>query len=132
MYRKIKRWIWLFLFIYVMYLCVHGVDMNSAIYNLIHIFSNVNNFLILVYAVFLVASCLFTSVLATITADFYSTIFIQENIMWQIFAFFFLYAILHVRKQDKYTHLTSELTWWDSLAFQPFSNRLIPFKVCAL
>lgn len=51
MYRKIKRWIWLFLFIYVMYLCVHGVDKNSAIYNLIHIFSNVNNFLILVYAV---------------------------------------------------------------------------------
>lgn len=51
MYRKIKRWIWLFLFIYVMYLCVHGVDKNSAIYNLIHIFSNVNNFLIFVYAV---------------------------------------------------------------------------------
>ena len=51
MYRKIKRWIWLFLFIYVLYLCVHGVDKNSAIYNLIHIFSNVNNFLILVYAV---------------------------------------------------------------------------------
>lgn len=132
MYRKIKRWIWLFLFIYVMYLCVHGVDKNSSIYNLIHIFSNVNNFLILVYAVFLVVSCLFASVLATITADFYSTIFIQENIMWQIFAFFSLYVILHVRKQDKYTHLTSELTWWDGLAFQPFSNRLISFKVCAL
>ena len=64
--------------------------------------------------------------------DFYSTIFIQENIMWQIFAFFFLHAILHVRKQDKYTHLTSELTWWDSLAFQPSTNRLIPFKVYAL
>lgn len=132
MYRKIKKWIWLFLFIYVLYLFVHGVDKNSAIYNLVHIFSNVNNFSILVYAVFLVASCLFASVLATIIANFYSTIFIQENIMWQIFANLSLYTILYVRKQGKYPLLTSELTWCDSLAFQPSFNRLIPFKVCAL
>lgn len=37
-----------------MYLSVHGVDKNSAIFNLIHIFSSENNFLLLLYAVFFI------------------------------------------------------------------------------
>ena len=52
MNKKIKYFIWLFFFIYIMYLSVHGVDKNSAIFNLIHIFSSENNFLLLLYAVF--------------------------------------------------------------------------------
>lgn len=50
MKKRIKYILFLALFFYVMYICVHGMDRNSAIYNLIHIFSNVNNFLFLVYA----------------------------------------------------------------------------------
>ena len=50
MNKKIKYFIWLF-FIYIMYLSVHGIDKNSAIFNLIHIFSSANNFLLLLYAV---------------------------------------------------------------------------------
>ena len=37
-----------------MYLSIHGVDKNSAIFNLIHIFSSENNFLLLLYAVFFI------------------------------------------------------------------------------
>lgn len=51
MNKRIKYFLWLFLFIYIIYLSVHGIDKNSAIYNLIHIFSSVNNFLLLSYAV---------------------------------------------------------------------------------
>ena len=54
MNKKIKYFIWLFFFIYIMYLSVHGVDKNSAIFNLIHIFSSENNFLLLLYAVFFI------------------------------------------------------------------------------
>lgn len=54
MNKKIKYFIWLFFFIYIMYLSIHGVDKNSAIFNLIHIFSSENNFLLLLYAVFFI------------------------------------------------------------------------------
>lgn len=48
--KKIKFLLWTFLLFYIVYLIIHGIDKDSAIYNLIHIFSNANNFLLLLYA----------------------------------------------------------------------------------
>lgn len=48
--KIIKRILWIIIVSYALFLGVHGIDRNSAVYNLIHIFSNTNNFLLLMYA----------------------------------------------------------------------------------